>query len=209
MKRSRSVALVILGAAAFGLAGCNEEQTEASAFPDKESCLEAASPGGWFTAQDCEDAFLEAQAVHDETAPRYESRELCEAEHGVGACGGDSASGSGGGGGIFMPLFMGYMIGQALGGGRVMSQPVVRSAGGGFSTPGGGVKIGNLNSGGKISSSAFAKSTVTKGLPPMTKAQVASRGGFGNTGGVVLLCQMLRQMYFIFMCYLCNMASSR
>ena len=184
MKRSRKVALVILGAAAFGLAGCNEEQTEASAFPDKESCLEQASPGGWFTAKDCEDAFAEAQALHDETAPRYESRELCEAEHGVGACGGDSATSSGGGGGgIFMPLLMGYMIGQALGGGRVMSQPVVRSAGGGFATPDGGTKINNLNSGGKISSSAFSKATVTKGLPPMTKAQVASRGGFGSTAG--------------------------
>ena len=184
IKRSRHAALFILGAAAFGLAGCNEEQTEASAFPDKESCLEQASPGGWFTAKDCEDAFVEAQLIHDQTAPRYESRELCEAEHGAGACGGESATGSGGGGGIFMPLFMGYMIGQALGGGRVMAQPVVRSAAGGFSTPGGGARIGNLNSGGKISSTAFAAAPVTKGLPAMTKAQVATRGGFGSTGGV-------------------------
>ncbi len=183
MKRSRSVALVILGAAAFGLSACNEEQTEASAFPDKESCLAQASPGGWFTAKDCEDSFAEAKAIHDETAPRYESRELCEAEHGAEACAGEAASGSGGGGGIFMPLFMGYMIGQALGGGRVMSQPVVRSAGGGFATPDGSAKIGTLNSGGKISSQAFTKATVTKGLPPMTKAQVSSRGGFGNSGG--------------------------
>jgi uncharacterized protein YgiB involved in biofilm formation len=183
MKRSRSVALVILGAAAFGLAACNEEKTEASAFPDKESCLEAVKPGGWFTAQDCDRSFAEAQAIHDETAPRYESRELCEAEHGAGACGGDAAASSGGGAGIFMPLFMGYMIGQALGGGRVMSQPVVRSAGGGFATPGGGAKIGSLNSGGQIASTAFAKAPVTKGLPAMTKAQVASRGGFGSTGG--------------------------
>ena len=184
VKRSRSVALVILGAAAFGLSACNEEQTEASAFPDKESCLEQASPGGWFTAKDCEEAFAEAQAIHEETAPRYESRELCEAEHGVGACGGESASGSGGGGGIFMPLFMGYMLGQALGGGRVMSQPVVRSAGGGFATPDGSARINNLNSSGKISSTAFARPAVTKGLPPMTKAQVAIRGGFGKTGGI-------------------------
>jgi uncharacterized protein YgiB involved in biofilm formation len=183
MKRSRNVALVILGAAAFGLSACNEEQTEASAFPDKASCLEAVKPGGWFTRDDCDSSFAEAQAIHDETAPRYESRALCEAEHGEGACGGDSATSSGGGGGIFMPLLMGYMIGQALGGGRVMSQPVVRTAGGGFATPDGGARISNLNSGGKIASSAFTKATVTKGLPPMTKAQVASRGGFGSAGG--------------------------
>ena len=183
MKRSRAVALSILGAAAFGLAGCDDDKTEASAFADKESCLEQATPGGWFTAQDCENAFVEAKALHDETAPRYESQQLCEAEHGAGACGGDTASGSGGSG-IFMPLFMGYMLGQALSGGRVMAQPIVRSASGGFSTPDGGARISSLNSGGQISATAFNKAAVTKGLPAMTRAQVASRGGFGSTGGV-------------------------
>ena len=181
MKRSRNVALVLLGAAAFGVAGCVEEKTEAAAFDSKESCLAEASPGGWFTAADCETAFAEAQALHEETAPRYESRELCEQEHGVDACA-DQAS-SGGGGGFFMPMLMGYMIGQALGGGgRVMSQPVVRSAGGGFATPDGSTKIGALNGGGQIRASAFAKASVTKGLAPMTKAQVQSRGGFGSSG---------------------------
>lgn len=184
IKRSRSVALCILGAAAFGLAGCEEKKTEASAFADKESCLEQATPGGWFTAQDCENAFAEAQALHDETAPRYESQELCEAEHGAGACGGDTASGNGSGSGIFMPLLTGYLIGQALSGGRVMAQPVVRSAGGGFSTPDGTTRISSLNSGGKISAAVFNKAPVTKGLPAMTKAQVSARGGFGSTGGV-------------------------
>lgn len=182
-KRSRSAALFILGAAAFALAGCQEEKTEAAAFPDEASCLAAASPGGWFTEKDCNDAFAEAKALHDETAPRYESREVCEAEHGPGACGADSISGGGSGSGIFMPLLMGYMMGQALGGGRVMSQPVVKTSGGGFATPDGGTKISNLNSGGQVSATAFQKAAVTKGQPPMTKAMVAQRGGFGNTGG--------------------------
>ena len=183
-KRSRSVALFILGASAFALAGCQEEKTEAAAFPDEASCLAAASPGGWFTEKDCNDAFAEAKVLHDETAPRYDSQEVCEAEHGAGACGPDSVSGGGSGSGIFMPLFMGYMIGQALSGGRVMSQPVVRSGAGGFSTPDGGTKIGNLNSGGQIAPSAFQKATVTKGQPPMTRAMVAQRGGFGKSGGM-------------------------
>ncbi len=182
-KRSRSAALFILGAAAFALAGCQEEKTEAAAFPDQASCLAAASPGGWFTEKDCNDAFAEAQALHDETAPRYESREVCEGEHGVGACGADSVSGGGSGGGIFMPLLVGYMMGQALGGGRVMSQPVVKTSGGGFSTPNGGTRIGSLNSGGQIAATAFQKAAVTKGQPPMTRAAVAQRGGFGNAGG--------------------------
>lgn len=182
MKRSGHVALALLGAAAFGLAACTEEKTEASAFADKASCLAAAKPDGWFSAADCDTAFAEAQKLHEETAPRYESRELCEAEHGAGACGGDAAASNGGGGSVFMPLLMGYMIGQALSGGRVMAQPVVRTAGGGFATPDGGTRISNLNSGGKINASAFNKAPVTRGLAPMTKTQVQSRGGFGGSG---------------------------
>ncbi len=181
MKRSRHASLVILGAAAFALAGCQETKTEAAAFPDLASCKAAASADGWFSAEDCEATFAEAQAVHDETAPRYESQALCEEEHGPGACGADSVSGSGGGGGsIFMPLLMGYMLGQALGGGRPMAQPVMQKAGGGFATPN-GASISRLGGSGSISATAFDKAPVTKGLAPMTKAQVQSRGGFGGS----------------------------
>ncbi|MES2667946.1 MAG: DUF1190 domain-containing protein [Pseudomonadota bacterium] len=185
MKRSSHVSVVILGAAAFALAGCQETQTEAAAFPDVASCKAAAESGGWFSAADCDATFAEAKALHEETAPRYESQELCEAEHGAAACGADTAaggadsvSGSGGGGMGFMPFFMGYMIGQAFGGGRPIAQPVVSKAGGGFATPGGS-SIGQLNSSGKVSAAAFDKAPVTKGVAPMTKTQVAARGGFG------------------------------
>ncbi len=183
MKRSRNVSLVILGAAAFGLAACQqEEQTDAAAFPDVESCIAASAQGGWFTKEDCQTTFAEAKAVHAETAPRYESRELCEQEHGAGACGADSVQGSGGGGGgIFLPLLAGYMLGQVLGGGRAMAQPVVPKAGGGFATPSGGTQVSRLNSTGKMSTSAFTKAPATVGKPPMTRAAVASRGGFGGS----------------------------
>lgn len=181
MKRSRVVSLGILGAAAFGLAACQqEEQTEAAAFPDEASCVAAAAQSGWFTREDCEATFAEAQALHAETAPRYESRELCEEEHGVGNCGGDTVAGSGGGS-IFMPLLAGYLIGQALGGGRAMAQPVVPRAGGGYATPSGGTQLQRLNAGGKMAPAAFAKAPTTVGQPPMTRAAVASRGGFGGS----------------------------
>ncbi|MDO9639861.1 MAG: DUF1190 domain-containing protein [Pseudotabrizicola sp.] len=182
MKRSRAVSLGILGAAAFGLAGCqSEEQTDAAAFSDIESCVAASAQSGWFTREDCAETFAEAQAIHAETAPRYESRELCEEEHGPGACGGDTVAGSGGGGGIFMPLLAGYLIGQALGGGRAMAQPVVPKAGGGFATPTGGTQMSRLNAAGKMGTAAFAKGPTTAGQPPMSRAAVASRGGFGGS----------------------------
>jgi uncharacterized protein YgiB involved in biofilm formation len=182
MKRSRVVSLGILGAAAFGLAACqSEEQTDAAAFPDVESCMAAAAQSGWFTREDCDATFAEAKALHEETAPRYESRELCEQEHGAGACGGDTVAGSGGGGGIFMPLLAGYLIGQALGGGRAMAQPVVPKAGGGFATPSGGTQLSRLNTTGKMATGAFAKAPTTVGQPPMSRAAVANRGGFGGS----------------------------
>lgn len=180
-KRSRTVALVIVGAAAFGLTGCKEEQTDARAFPDVTSCKAAAAQGSlFFTEADCDTAFAEAQAAHLETAPRYESKELCEAEHGEGNCGGDPAASAGGGmGSIFLPLFAGYMLGSMLGGNRgVMSQPLSRTADGRFATPG-GTTLATNNGAGKMGANAFAKAPATVGKPPMTKAQVAQRGGFG------------------------------
>lgn len=180
-KRSTKVALTILGAAAFTLAGCREEQTDARAFPDEASCMAAAREGaGWFTEADCTETFAQAQATHLETAPRYESRELCEAEHGPEACATDPAASASGGGFSFMPLLAGYMIGSMLGGGRGMaSQPLVKTPGGGFATPDGGTKLSSNTGAGKMATSAFAKAPATIGKPPMSSADVARRGGFG------------------------------
>lgn len=179
-KRSKTAALFILGASAFALAGCQEEQTQASAFPDEASCRAQASEGGWFTEKDCTDAFAQAQVLHDETAPRYDSKELCETEHGPEACVQDG--GSGGGGGIFLPIMTGYLLGQALGGGRVMSQPVIRTPDG-FSTPNGNTRLNAVNGSGTLSAQTFEKAAVTKGQAPMSRATVQQRGGFGQSGG--------------------------
>ncbi len=183
-KRSRSVALVLMGAAAFGLSACQEEQTDVRAFPDLASCKASAAQGNlFFTAADCDAAFAEAQAAHLETAPRYESRELCEQEHGVGNCGSDPAVQGGGGGFSFMPLIAGYMLGSmmARGAGGVAAQPLSRTADGRFATPG-GTAVATNNGAGKMSPGVLAKAPATVGKPPMTQAQVAARGGFGATG---------------------------
>lgn len=182
-KRSKSVAIALLGAAAFGLSACKEQETDARAFPDVQSCKAAARENDFFFSEaDCDTAFAEAQATHLETAPRYESLELCEAEHGAGACGGDPAVQAQGGGGFsFLPLLAGYMLGSMLGGGRgVMSQPLVKTGEGRFATPG-GTAISSNTASGKLSTNAFTKAPATIGKPPMTRADVASRGGFGKT----------------------------
>ncbi len=73
IKRSSHITIAILGAAAFALAGCQEEQVDASAFPDLKSCTQAANNQGLFSVQDCETAFAEAEVLHVEAAPRYDS----------------------------------------------------------------------------------------------------------------------------------------
>lgn len=192
-KRSRHVALMLAGAAVLTLAACEDDKVDAQAFPDLDSCLAAAQTDGlWFSADDCRTQFAAAAQEHLETAPRYESRELCEQEHGVGACGADPAAGEAGaqqGGGFsFMPLLMGYMMGSMLArGGGVFSQPMVRTPGG-YSTPSGNQSFASNAGTGKVPSATFNRAPSTIGKPPMSQAQVAQRGGFGasatsRTGG--------------------------
>ncbi|MEN8833970.1 MAG: DUF1190 domain-containing protein [Pacificibacter sp.] len=183
-KRSKAVAIGILGAASFALAGCQEEKIEAQAYPDIQSCKAEVGQGGLASTEACDVAFSEAQALHAEAAPRYDSIEVCESQHGEGACGSEQAQlGAGGSNGIFMPLLTGYLIGSMLGGrgGLAGSQPMYRKAGGGFTNAAGNASYNSNKGKGSLNSSQFAKPTATKGKAPMTKTSVASRGGFGKS----------------------------
>lgn len=187
-KRSSHVALAILGAAAFTLAGCKEEQVDAQAFPDLQSCREAALQGGLFPAADCETAFAEAQKLHVEAAPRYDSLEVCEAQHGPGACGSEQAAQPGGSGSIFMPLMMGYLMGSMLGGQRGAAvQPLYKTPDGKFTNAAGTAAYSSNSGTGKMGASQFTRPPSTIDKPPMSKTTVQSRGGFGagssGTGG--------------------------
>ncbi|WP_335947237.1 MULTISPECIES: DUF1190 domain-containing protein [Salipiger] len=181
-KRSRTAALAIVGAASFALAGCREEPVEAQAFPDLESCRSAVGPTSLFSEQDCTDAFAEAETLHAETAPRYDSLAVCEEQYGEGNCGSEAQATSGGSGSIFMPLLAGYLIGNMLGGQRgLAAQPMYRNANGRFTTPAGGTTYANNTGRANLNPSTFNKAPVTAGKPPLTRATAASRGGFGGS----------------------------
>ncbi|WP_283179785.1 DUF1190 domain-containing protein [Gemmobacter sp. 24YEA27] len=184
-KRSRHVALAILGAASFALAACTEDEVDAQAFPDLKSCKEAASLGGMFSGADCDAAFAEAEVLHVETAPRYDSLQTCEAEHGAGACGNEQQVQSGGSGSIFMPLMMGYLIGNMLGGQRgvAAAQPLYKTADGKFANAAGTSAYSSNSGKAKLPASQFTRPPTTVGKPPMTKATAQSRGGFGASSG--------------------------
>lgn len=186
-KRSRTVALTILGAASFAVAGCREEQVDAQAFPDLASCQAAAADGGLFTADQCRQAFAEAETLHVEAAPRYDSLAVCEEQHGAGNCGSEEQQVSNGGSGsIFMPLLAGYLIGSMLGragAGTAASQPMYRNATGGFSNASGTSSFSSNSGRGSMGAQQFTRPATTMGQAPMTRATAASRGGFGSTAG--------------------------
>ncbi|MDT8853616.1 DUF1190 domain-containing protein [Paracoccaceae bacterium Fryx2] len=182
-KRSRTVALFILGAAAFALAGCREEEIDAQAFPDAQSCKNAANATGAFSSSDCDTAFAAAQQLQAESAPRYDSLEVCEEQHGVGECGDEAqVTGASGGGSIFMPLLAGYLIGNMLARGAAPAavQPLYKTPDGKFTNATGSSTYQTNSGQGKLAPSHFAKAPSTIGKAPMTKATVASRGGFGG-----------------------------
>lgn len=124
MKRSRSVRLVLLGSAsALSLAACDEAKdplAEGSFFRDPVECarnLDRAT---------CEQAYADARGEHLRTAPAFATREACEAKFGTANCGWQETNASPdqiqeprqgaapSGGGWFMPLMMGYMMGNLM-----------------------------------------------------------------------------------------------
>ena len=184
-KRSKHVAIAIVGAAAFTLAGCREEQVDASAFPDLQSCVDQSRSGGMFSQQDCETAFSEAEALHVEAAPRYDSLAVCEEQHGEGACGSEAQATSGGSGSIFMPLLAGYLMGNMLGGrsGMAAAQPLYKTPDGRFTNASRSSTFSTNSGSAKMNTSQFVRPTSTVGKAPMSRATASSRGGFGSTGG--------------------------
>ncbi len=176
-KRARTARYVLLGTAAFGLAACQPEQeVEATVFPSVEECKAVADlPENDFTAEECEAGFAEAQAVHAESAPRYEDEAVCEEEHG-GECVVEQRSD---GTSIFLPLLAGYMIGNMMGGRGMAAKPLYRTGAGRYATPGGGTILSGLRGKTNLRASSFAASPNTRTAAPLTRSAVQSRGGFG------------------------------
>jgi len=190
MKRSRSIRLVLLGSVGLvGLVGCDDkpEVAEGQFFRDPAECRRVLG------SESCEASFAEAQKKHVETAPRFASRESCEAQFGAGNCGpapgaagqqaaagqstpgqatpGQSTPGQPGqqaqsGGGFFMPLMFGYMLGNMMNRGAT-AQPLYRDSRN--TVYSGGRSLGTVRAGAGARSGTIASPTT-------------QRGGFGASG---------------------------
>lgn len=170
-KRSGRVALIAMGVSvsALALTGC-EEQVDALQYSSVESCIVGAE----LSEADCKAGFAAAQKDHARVAPKYQSRTDCEAEHGAAACQQPaSQTQASTGGGLWMPLMAGYMMGRLMSGG-VAPQPLYRS-----SSPG---KV-RTASGASFTSKSGPVSVPKAAAARPATGKVMSRSGFGRTGG--------------------------
>lgn len=169
MKRSRSVALVMMGSGALVLSACEEAQVDANIYESVEQCVDA--PGA--SRAECEEQYKIAAEQHAAVAPKYTDKAACEADFGGEQCEVAPYQAEGGGS-IFMPLMMGYMMGSMMGGrGGAFTQPLYRSADDSknFRT------ADNKNVGAATGKTSVNKSAAAR---PTTKAYTVSRGGFGS-----------------------------
>lgn len=180
MKRSKRVVLTTLSVAgAAATAGCAWGTDETDAFP-YASVAECQSANEVPDAE-CQTAWNEAQANHEQAAPRFDSQRLCEEQFGGGQCEQRFAN-SGTGGNYFMPLLTGFMIGRMLDGNRSYYNHggLYRSrrtnawyTGGANSAP-----LRSTGSGWRADTGGFGRPRAT---PPVhTRSSIASRGGFGS-----------------------------
>ncbi|MSP66747.1 MAG: DUF1190 domain-containing protein [Alphaproteobacteria bacterium] len=167
MKKSSSVRLVLLGSASMVLAACGDDgvPTDARFFADLKECTAIHGDAA------CGEAKVEADKVYAAEAPRFTRKQECEAEFGAGSC--ETRAAADGGSSMFMPLLMGYMIGNALGGNR-FNQPVYRGPDNSAVMPRGGkaFNVGNFAGSGVQGASGFR---------PAAQVTQVARGGFGTT----------------------------
>jgi len=110
MKRSKKAALVLMvPAATLLLAGCGEEREQALVYESPSECAAAS----FNTPEQCKADYDAAKALHPQVAPKYVSKEECETDFGSGNC--ETAPHQTlSGGSVFMPMMMGYLMGQMM-----------------------------------------------------------------------------------------------
>jgi len=165
MRKSRSIRLVLLGSAGIALAACGEDPLppDAKFFTDTNECSAA------FPTEACQQATAEAQKAAETEAPRFSRKEQCEAEFGVGNC---ETRQTAGGGSYFMPLLMGYMMGNMMGGNR-FAAPVFRGPNNTAVLP----NRGQMFNVGRFGATAAGRPA----FQPASQVTAVSRGGFGST----------------------------
>ncbi len=178
MKRQKFTRKALLGAGAmasvFALSGC-EDKVDATVFATSDDCKANPPRHAVDWALQCDKAFADAEDEHQKLAPRYESKELCEDQHGAGQCEMPETATENGSGSFFSPFMMGYMMSS------MWSRPLYASQSGTSALTSNGKSIGNFASGKTFQAGATSFRQPTKSAAPkvMTKSSIARSGGFG------------------------------
>lgn len=173
MKKSRSIRLVLLGGATMMLAACGDDDElpkDAKFFSDMKDCSAV------YGEATCLDAKTQSEKDYLAQAPRFSRKEECEKEFGAGNCETPEPAGtaSGGGTGLFMPMMMGYMLGNMMAGGNRFNAPIYRGVNNTAVMPRNGkfLNVGSFAGSGARSATAFR---------PAAQVAPVSRSGFGST----------------------------
>lgn len=169
MKRSKSVQLVAMGTGLLLVAACDEAKVDTAIFETAKQCQSLG-----FSAEECQANYEAARQSHVAVAPKYASKENCEADFGAAQCE-TAPQKTASGGSVFMPLMMGYMMGSMMNGNRTATaQPLYRSADdrASFRT------ADNRNVGANTGRVQVASSAAAA---PSLKTRTISRGGFGTS----------------------------
>lgn len=195
MKRSKTIQLgkhfmqgSAAAAAALSVSGCVEPDVTAHPYRTEAECVAA----GIYTQDACHTAFVQSQATHLSTAPRFEDRKHCEEEYGVGRCEAapantssvDEETGQTHSGG-FMPFMTGYLLGSSTAdGNRSYSSPYYSKSSGDYFTGNGSTLSRNafLTSSGSRSNIQMYSNDFARPAPArfQSRTAVVSRGGFGG-----------------------------
>jgi uncharacterized protein YgiB involved in biofilm formation len=116
MRTTRSLTYALLASTALLLGACDQtpEQPKTETVSQEEILfknVDECKAAGQFDADQCEALAKDAREEHAKTAPKFDSREACEAQYGAGKCGGQQ--GSSGTSMSYTPLLAGFLIGAA------------------------------------------------------------------------------------------------
>lgn len=184
MKRSRHLALLLMGATPFLLGGCDDagtdsgdaaatEEVSEAAYADRAECVADQN-----SASDCEKAFVAAEGDHAKEHPRFATREDCEKEFSAADCtemvNGEERHWAPHSHGI---LFRRPLSGYGYSGGDaapVESHPLYRSHTGALvATAAAAGAVG-------VAAGAYAHHATTP-VTATAHAHTVTRGGFGHT----------------------------
>lgn len=111
MKRSNSIKLVLMGAGLISLTACDQTSSRAEPiFHSEEECRTLSHAD----SSVCAEAMKTAKAEHAKTAPHFVSLIECEEKFGVGNCVTQPEKSQNAHHSVFMPMMMGFMIGNMM-----------------------------------------------------------------------------------------------